>query len=68
MFVGFTDGVKGFKMWHPTEKGFVITRDVTFKEREMFMLKENLIVEVYKALTTRIDVKNPKDPPTETSL
>lgn len=40
MFVGFTEGVKGYKMWHPIEMKFIIKRDVTFKEKEMFMQKE----------------------------
>ena len=32
MFVGFTEGIKGFKLWHPTNKRFIISRDVLFRE------------------------------------
>lgn len=46
MFVAFTKGVKGFKMWHPIEKKSIINRDVTFGEKEMFMQKEKVTGEI----------------------
>ncbi|XP_038874950.1 uncharacterized mitochondrial protein AtMg00710-like [Benincasa hispida] len=61
MFVGFTEGVKGFKMWNPIEKRLVVNRDVTFKEREMFMQKEKTTIEVPKSPSTRIEVETHKD-------
>ncbi|XP_038877664.1 uncharacterized mitochondrial protein AtMg00710-like [Benincasa hispida] len=61
MFVGFTEGVKGFKMWNSAEKRFVVSRDVTFREREMFMQKEKTTIEIPKSSTTRIKVEAPKD-------
>ena len=35
VFVGFRDGVKGFKLWDPRDKKIVISRDVTFDEAYM---------------------------------
>ncbi|XP_038885954.1 uncharacterized protein LOC120076257 [Benincasa hispida] len=37
MFVGFTEGVKGYKMWHPVERKFIVSRDITFRAEETFM-------------------------------
>ncbi|XP_038904504.1 uncharacterized protein LOC120090876 [Benincasa hispida] len=73
MFVGFSEGVKGFKMWNPIEKRFIVSKDVTFREKEMFMQKEKTTCEVPKSFTTaRIEVEARKDsstshnPPNET--
>lgn len=32
MSADFTEGVKGYKMWHPTERKFIVSKDVTFRE------------------------------------
>ena len=35
MFVGFKRGIKGYKIWDPKDKKFVLSRDVTFDEASM---------------------------------
>ncbi|XP_020271638.1 uncharacterized protein LOC109846802 [Asparagus officinalis] len=35
VFVGFREGVKGFKLWDPEDKKIIISRDVTFDEAHM---------------------------------
>ena len=37
MFIGFTEELKGFRMWHPIEKRCITSRDVVFKEDIMFV-------------------------------
>ena len=39
MFLGYPEGVKGYKLWFQDEKSVkcIISRDVTFKETEMYM-------------------------------
>ncbi|KAK0578867.1 hypothetical protein LWI29_017505 [Acer saccharum] len=44
MFIGYPDGVKGYKLWYTdgnNSKSF-ITRDVTFREQEVFMIDSKL--------------------------
>ena len=64
MFVGFTEEVKGFKMWHPTNKKFIISRDVHFRETEMFMQGKGNIERnpnATETYTTRIEVENTRN-------
>ncbi|KAM1935365.1 hypothetical protein ACFX15_019429 [Malus domestica] len=35
LFMGFSTGVKGYRLWCPNEKKFVVSRDVTFDEAAM---------------------------------
>ncbi|CAL9009565.1 unnamed protein product, partial [Prunus brigantina] len=35
LFMGFSTGVKGYRLWCPDEKKFVVSRDVTFDEAAM---------------------------------
>lgn len=37
MFVGFTEGVKDYRLWHPTDRRCINSRDVIFREEEMFL-------------------------------
>ena len=41
MFIGYPEGVKGYKLWFSDENGSksIISRDVTFREDEMYMKK-----------------------------
>jgi len=32
VFVGFKKSVKGYKIWDPKDKKFVLSRDITFDE------------------------------------
>lgn len=57
MFVGFTESVKGFRLWHPIEKKCVNSCDVTFREDEMFMMKEVQMNTNNQPHTTRIEVE-----------
>lgn len=35
IFIGYPDGVKGYKLWCPVTRKCLISRDVTFNETEM---------------------------------
>ncbi|TXG61001.1 hypothetical protein EZV62_012364 [Acer yangbiense] len=35
IFVGFSEGVKGFRLWNPESKKIILSRDVTFDESAM---------------------------------
>ena len=35
IFIGYQEGTKGYKLWDPTEKKVVISRNVTFDESEL---------------------------------
>jgi len=35
VFIGFKRGIKGYKIWDPKDKKFVLSRDVTFDEASM---------------------------------
>ena len=39
VFVGFKRGIKRFKIWDPTDKKFLFSRDVTFDEVSMLKPK-----------------------------
>ncbi|KAH9733955.1 Integrase catalytic domain-containing protein [Citrus sinensis] len=45
IFVGFKDGVKGFKLWDLEDKKFVCSRDVTFDEASMMKASSSQQVE-----------------------
>ncbi|XP_038891593.1 uncharacterized protein LOC120080985 [Benincasa hispida] len=68
MFVGFTEGVKGYKMWHPVERKFIISRDITFREEKMFMEKEKRLEDEAKSSTTGIKVEIPTEQPKKSNL
>ena len=56
MFIGYPDGVKGYKLWYTDgsrSKSF-ITRDVTFREQEVFMIDSKLS-STSERNTTRIE-------------
>jgi len=35
VFIGFKKGEKGYKIWDPKDKKFILSRDVTFDEASM---------------------------------
>ena len=35
VFVSFKRGIKGFKIWDPTDNKFLLSRDVTFDETSL---------------------------------
>jgi len=35
VFIGFKKGVKGYKIWDPNDKKFILTKDVTFDKASM---------------------------------
>src|ERR1044072_2549439 len=35
IFIGYNKGVKGYKLWDPTKKKLVVSRDVIFDEQSM---------------------------------
>ena len=48
VFVSFKRGIKGFKIWDPTDKKFLLSRDVTFDEASMLKPKVSQQVETSK--------------------
>ena len=44
VFLGYTDGVKGYRLWDPTANKIVISRDVIFAEDKMQMEERNSIL------------------------
>ena len=40
-FVGYGDGVKGFRIYLPSEGGIILSRDVTFDESTMYSKKSS---------------------------
>ena len=36
VFLGYGDGVKGFKIWSPSEHRVIISRTIVFDENSMF--------------------------------
>ena len=65
MFADFIEGVKGYKMWHPIERKFIVRRDVTFREEEVYMQKEGSSDVSKEITTTRIEVEKPNTPAIE---
>ena len=64
MFVGFTERVKGFKLWHPTNKKFIISMDILFRESEMFMqgkINTERNSDDTESYTTQIEVENTRN-------
>ncbi|KAM2493476.1 hypothetical protein PS1_044874 [Malus domestica] len=46
IFLGFSNGVKGYRLWCPEMKKLVISRDVTFDEESMFRDSEKNVKDV----------------------
>jgi len=44
VFLGYADGVKGYRLWDPTAHKVVISRDVIFAEGKMQMEEHNSIL------------------------
>lgn len=41
IFLGYADGVKGYRLWDPTSRKVIISRDVIFAENELQREQEN---------------------------
>jgi hypothetical protein len=50
VFLGYADGVKGYRLWNPTAHKVVISRDVIFAEGKMQMEEHNSILKEIKAV------------------
>jgi hypothetical protein len=42
IFIGYKDGLKGYKLWNPETKKVVYSRDVVFREMKDVVKKEVL--------------------------
>ena len=54
VFLGYADGVKGYRLWDPTAHKVVISRDVIFAEDKMQMEEHNIILKE----TTIVQMEN----------
>jgi transposase InsO family protein len=54
IFLGYADGVKGYRLWDPTAHKVVISRDVIFAEDKMQMEENNSILKE----TTEVQMEN----------
>ncbi|GJW92213.1 transposable element [Tanacetum coccineum] len=43
IFMGYGDGVKGYRIWSPSERRVILSRDVTFDEDHLFRLKPDSV-------------------------
>ncbi|GJW07979.1 retrovirus-related pol polyprotein from transposon TNT 1-94 [Tanacetum coccineum] len=43
IFIGYGNGVKGYQIWSPLERRFILSRDVTFDEDYLFRVKQDSI-------------------------
>ena len=48
VFVGLKRGVKGYKIWDPKDRKFILNKDVTFDEASMLKLTISQQVEIEK--------------------
>jgi len=48
VFVGFKRGIKGYKIWDPKDRKFVLSRDVTFDKASMLKPTISQQVEIEK--------------------
>jgi len=48
VFVGFKRGIKGYKIWDPKDKKFILSRDVTFDETSILKPTISQQVEIEK--------------------
>ncbi|KAE8698964.1 Alpha-glucan water dikinase [Hibiscus syriacus] len=55
-FLGYADGVKGYRLWDPTARKVIINRDVIFVEDKLQRKEDDDSAE--KLETTQIDVEN----------
>jgi hypothetical protein len=54
VFLGYANGVKGYRLWDPTAHKVVISRDVIFVEDKMQMEENNSILKE----TTEVQMEN----------
>ncbi|GKG20522.1 retrovirus-related pol polyprotein from transposon TNT 1-94, partial [Tanacetum coccineum] len=43
IFIGYGDGVKGYRIWSPSKRRVIFSRDVTFDEDYLFRVKQDPI-------------------------
>ena len=56
IFLGYADGVKGYRLWDPTAHKVIISRDVIFTENKV-QEKENDSTSKEKPETTKVQVE-----------
>jgi len=58
VFVGFKRGIRGYKIWTPKDRKFVLSRDVTFDEALMLKPTISQQVEIEKTKRVSQQVEN----------
>jgi len=58
VFVGFKRGIKGYKIWDPKDRKFVLSRDVTFDKASMLKPTISQQVEIEKTKRVLQQVKS----------
>ena len=58
VFVGFKRGIKGFKIWDPTDNKFILSRDVTFDEASLMkpMVSQQVETSKTKELSQQVEI------------
>jgi len=69
VFVGFKRGIKGYEMWDPKDRKFVLSRDVTFNEASMLKptISQQLEIEKTKEISQQVET-NANPPSLERSV
>ena len=61
IFMGFSDGVKGFRLWCPDTRKTIVSRDVTFDESVMLNQSEQNISQKQKVVVESLEQVEPKE-------
>ncbi|KAK7255190.1 hypothetical protein RIF29_28594 [Crotalaria pallida] len=64
LFLGYADGVKGYRLWDPTPRKVVISKDVTFAENDLQSEQRNES-STKETTTVQIDEKSGEDDSSE---
>lgn len=58
LFLGYAEGIKGYRLWDPTTHKLIISRDVIFVENQLQLKEENDSTTKKSSETTTVHVEN----------
>ena len=59
-FMGYGDGVKGFRIWSSSERKVILSRDAIFVELSMLNFKSKEDLGKVKDVTKQVEFESPK--------